>query len=101
MPVSGFAQMLFRDAVLSTLDDLSNIRAHRTRSGALAIQPPFASWIRMLNDPYGALTTVPVLSSTVGPVYCDSYGTSPVCLAMVQPCAIRVIFNGVSSFCCT
>jgi hypothetical protein len=66
------AQIAFSEVVFSTLDPASNIFAHLTRSGALAIQPPFASWTRMLNDPYGALTVVPELSSTVLPVYCDS-----------------------------
>ncbi len=60
-----------------------------------------ASWVRMLKVPYGAATVAPDVSSTVRPVYCDWYVISPVCLAMVQPSAIRLIFSGASSFCCT
>src|SRR4051794_15887628 len=101
MPISGLAQTWPSEVLFSTLDDASNIFAHRTRSGAEAIQPPLASWMPMLKVPYGDGTVVPEVFNTVLPLYCDSYGTSPVCLAMLQPSAIRLIFNGVSSFCCT
>src|SRR3954451_11420378 len=101
MPIDGFDHTRPSEVLLSTLDGASNIFAQRTRSGALAIQPPFASWIRMLNEPYGAATVFPDVLSTVGPEYRDSYDVSPLCLAMLQPSAIRLIFSGASSFCCT